>query len=61
MVNDGTALVAYRVALVAATTGAFSAGDALLDFLVGASGGIAVGLAAGWLGTQAVRRQSESR
>ncbi len=59
MINDGTALVAYRVALVAATTGAFSAGDALLDFLVSASGGIAVGLAAGWLGTQAVRRQSD--
>ena len=59
MINDGTALVAYRVALVAATTGAFSAGDALLDFLVSAAGGIAIGLLAGWLGTHAVRRQSD--
>src|SRR5688572_21879827 len=33
MINDGTALVAYRVALVAAVEGTFSAGDALLEFV----------------------------
>jgi CPA1 family monovalent cation:H+ antiporter len=59
MINDGTALVAYRLALVAAVEGTFSAGDALIDFVVSATGGVAVGVAAGWLGTQAIRRQSD--
>jgi Na+/H+ antiporter len=59
MINDGTALVAYRVALVAAVEGTFSAGDALLDFVASAAGGVAVGVAVGWLGTQAIRRQSD--
>jgi monovalent cation/hydrogen antiporter len=59
MINDGTALVAYRVALAAATEGVFSFGDALVDFAVSATGGVAIGLAAGWLETQAVRRQSD--
>ena len=47
MINDGTALVAYRVALVAAVEGTFSLGDALLEFVVNAAGGVAVGLAIG--------------
>jgi Na+/H+ antiporter len=59
MINDGTALVAYRVAVVAAVEGTFSAGDALLEFLYSAAGGIAVGLAVGWFGTQVIRRQSD--
>lgn len=59
MINDGTALVAYRVALAAAVEGTFSAGDALLDFVVSATGGVAIGIAVGWLGTQAIRRQSD--
>jgi Na+/H+ antiporter len=59
MINDGTALVAYRVALVAAVEGTFSFGDALLDFVGSAAGGVAVGLAIGWLGTQVIRRQSD--
>ena len=59
MINDGTALVALRVALAAVAAGSFSAGDALLEFVVTATGGVALGLAAGWLGTQAVRRQSD--
>jgi CPA1 family monovalent cation:H+ antiporter len=59
MINDGTALVAYRVALVAAVDGTFSAGEALLDFVVSATGGVAIGLAVGWLGTQVIRRQSD--
>jgi len=59
MINDGTALVAYRVALVAAVDGTFSAGDALLDFVSGAVGGVAIGLAVGWLGIHVMRRQSD--
>ena len=49
MINDATALVAFRVALAAAVEGAFSLGEALLDFVVSAAGGVAIGLAIGWL------------
>ena len=47
MINDATALVAYRFAVAAVLTGSFSIWEAGLDFLVGAVGGIAVGLAVG--------------
>jgi Na+/H+ antiporter len=59
MINDGTALVAYRVALAAAVEGTFSAGEAVLEFLYSAAGGAAVGLAIGWLSIQVIRRQSD--
>ena len=59
MINDGTALVAYRVALVAAVDGTFSAGDAAFEFLYSAAGGVAIGLAVGWLSVQVIRRQSD--
>jgi Na+/H+ antiporter len=60
MINDGTALVAYRVALVAAIEGTFSAGDAALEFVVSAAGGVAAGLVLGWLGVYVVRRQADA-
>ena len=47
LLNDATALVAYRLALAAAASGAFSAGDAVISFFVVAIGGIAVGLVVG--------------
>jgi CPA1 family monovalent cation:H+ antiporter len=56
MLNDAVPLVAYRVAIAAAVSGTFSFFDASLDFLVAAGGGIAVGLAAGWLTAAAIRR-----
>jgi CPA1 family monovalent cation:H+ antiporter len=46
--NDATALVAYRVAVAAAVGGSFSLADASLKFVLGAAGGIAIGLVAGW-------------
>ena len=49
LVNDATALVAYRIAVGAAVTGSFSAGHAAAGFLLAGSGGVAVGLAVGWL------------
>ncbi len=45
LVNDASALVAYRVAVAAALTGSFSLLDASLDFIVAAIGGVALGLA----------------
>jgi monovalent cation/hydrogen antiporter len=49
LVNDATGLVLYRFAVVAALTGTFSAGSAVASFGALAVGGIAVGLAFGWL------------
>jgi monovalent cation/hydrogen antiporter len=49
LVNDATALVLYRAAVVAAVAGTFSFGDAGLRFVVSVVGGIAVGLVVGWL------------
>jgi Na+/H+ antiporter len=49
LVNDATGIVAYRVAVAAVVTGAFSVWEASLQFVVGAAGGVAVGLAVGWL------------
>jgi CPA1 family monovalent cation:H+ antiporter len=56
LVNDGTALVAYRVAVAAAVGGSFSLWDAGLEFLVGAVGGVLVGLVVGWVVSEARRR-----
>jgi monovalent cation/hydrogen antiporter len=49
LVNDATALVAYRVAVAAAVGGSFSALDAGLEFLGAAAGGIAIGLVVGYV------------
>jgi Na+/H+ antiporter len=49
LVNDASALVAYRFAVAAAVTGGFSPWAASGSFVVIAFGGIVVGLAAGWL------------
>ena len=47
--NDATALVAYKVALTAAVGGSVSAGHTVLEFLVDAGGGVAIGFAVGWV------------
>ena len=59
LVNDATGIVAYRVAVAAVVTGAFSIWEAGLQFVVGAVGGIAVGFAVGWLVVWARRHVSE--
>jgi Na+/H+ antiporter len=56
LVNDATALVAYRIAVAAAVTGGFVAWRAGLRFVVGAVGGVAVGLLVGWLVAELRRR-----
>lgn len=50
LVNDATGIVVYRLAIAAALTGTFSPGHAILTFFWLASGGIALGAAAGWVG-----------
>src|SRR5215218_707303 len=54
LVNDGTALVAYRTAVSAATGGTFDLLQATGDFVVNVAGGIAVGLVAGVLLVEAL-------
>jgi CPA1 family monovalent cation:H+ antiporter len=49
LINDGTALVAYNTARAVAVGGAFSFWGASGDFVVSAVGGVAIGLAAGWV------------
>jgi Na+/H+ antiporter len=56
LINDGTALVAYRVAVAAAVGGSFSAWHAGLEFVAAAAGGIAIGLVVGWLVAQVRKR-----
>ncbi|UJA21418.1 Na+/H+ antiporter [Thermoleophilia bacterium SCSIO 60948] len=47
LVNDGTALVAYRFAVAAVVTGAFSLPEATVQFFVSGLGGVAVGIGVG--------------
>jgi monovalent cation/hydrogen antiporter len=56
LINDGTALTIYRFAVAAALGGTFSLLDATLEFLVDSAGGIAVGLAVGWVISEIRRR-----
>ncbi len=56
LVNDGTALVAYRFAVAAVVTGSFSLANASGRFVLNVVGGIAVGLAVGVVLRQVRRR-----
>jgi Na+/H+ antiporter len=47
LVNDSSALIAYRVAVAAAVGGSFSLFDATVDFVAAVAGGIAIGLLVG--------------
>ena len=49
LVNDGTALVAYKFAVVAVVSGTFSFADAAGNFAVSVVGGIGVGLGVGFV------------
>ena len=49
LVNDGTALVAYRTAVAAATGATFDLLSATGDFVIDVAGGIAIGVVAGVL------------
>ena len=59
LVNDATALVAYKFAVAAVVTGSFSLLEASGDFVVVVTGGIAVGIAVGAV-IAAVRRRLDN-
>ncbi len=56
LINDGTALVAYKFAVVAVVTGWFSLQSAGLEFVWNVAGGIAVGLGVGYVIRQVRKR-----
>src|ERR671928_250844 len=58
--NDATALVAYRVAVAAVVAGSFSLADAGLKFVLGAAGGVAIGLAVGWIVAEIRKRTTDA-
>jgi monovalent cation/hydrogen antiporter len=60
MINDATALIAYKFAVAAVVSGTFSLGGAGLDFVLSVIGGVAVGLAVGWLVSQVRRRLDDA-
>ena len=49
LINDATALVAYRLAVVAAVSGVFSPAGAAWQFVLSSLGGVALGLAVGFV------------
>ena len=59
LINDGTALVAYKFAVAAVVTGGFSLIEASGEFVLTVVGGVAVGIAVGWL-VAAVRRRIDN-
>jgi CPA1 family monovalent cation:H+ antiporter len=59
LINDATALVAYRVAVMAVVSGSFSMADAGARFVLNAVAGAAIGLAIGWVVAR-VRRSIEN-
>jgi Na+/H+ antiporter len=56
LVNDATALVAYRFGIAAMMSGTFSLPEAIGRFVWVALGGTGIGLAAGWLASHVQRR-----
>jgi CPA1 family monovalent cation:H+ antiporter len=60
LVNDATALVAYRFAVAAVVTGTFSPAHAGGQFFVVGLGGILIGLAVGWLAEQFHKRVDDA-
>jgi Na+/H+ antiporter len=60
LVNDATALVAYRFAVAAVVTGGFSLWHASWRFVLDVAGGVAIGLAVGFVLRQIRRRLNHS-
>jgi len=59
LINDATALTAYKFAVAAVVTGAFSLPDATLDFFVNVGGGVAIGCSVGFV-VAAIRRRLDN-
>ena len=60
MINDATALIVYRFAVAAVVSGSFSLSSAAMEFVASAAGGVAIGLAVGWVVAQVRRRLDDA-
>ena len=60
LVNDATALILYRAAVMAAVSGTFIFSDTVLDFFIAAGGGVMVGLSVGLVARWALKLPSRS-
>ena len=60
LVNDAAALVLYRAAVIATVTGAFVLGETLWQFVLAAVGGVAIGLAVGYVTREALHHAEDS-
>jgi monovalent cation/hydrogen antiporter len=60
LVNDSTALVAYKFAIAAVASGSFSLWSAGLQFAWNVAAGIAIGLVVAWLVAQVLRRLDDA-
>jgi CPA1 family monovalent cation:H+ antiporter len=56
LVNDGTGLTVYELAVAAVVSGHFSIGAGVLKFVAVSVGGVAIGLVAGWLSVEVRKR-----
>jgi CPA1 family monovalent cation:H+ antiporter len=56
LLNDGTALVAYKIAVAAVIAGGYSVLDGARELVLVSAGGILIGLVIAWLVAQARRR-----
>jgi CPA1 family monovalent cation:H+ antiporter len=59
LINDGTGLTVYKIAVSAAVGGSFALAEGVGRFVLIAAGGVAIGVAAGWLSTEIRRRIDE--
>jgi Na+/H+ antiporter len=60
LVNDASALIIYRTAVVAAVTGVFSWGESVVRFFIDAGVGTMIGLLVGWLVIRAARTTADA-
>ncbi|MDB5364650.1 MAG: Na+/H+ antiporter [Rhodospirillales bacterium] len=60
LLNDATALILYKFAVVAAVTGSFSLGQASVNFVLIAVGSIALGIACGYAQLALTRRLDDA-
>src|SRR4051794_10379794 len=60
LINDAVGLTAFRIAIVATVSGAFSSWDVGGDFALAVLGAIPIGLAVGWLSVDLRRRTTDT-
>jgi monovalent cation/hydrogen antiporter len=60
LVNDATALILYRAAVMAAISGTYTVGDSALDFFIAAPVGVVVGLVVGVVARWALKLMVDS-